>query len=276
LGMGLISPSLCNFMMGFSYLWILQFHLSALVLAPLILISIFFQWKKTGPKVVKSIPWMAAGSTVSAAFILPTFLKYGLAQGAGGTGSLFRLNLDNVLSLPTILARFFSFASFELPRFVGSNTADRLRYFHNELWLVPFAAFLFVVGLVQPVLMLIQWFIKKDKRSDWKTIKLLTLGVVFYLYVSFWFTTKDPAAHTFYVFLPVAMLYSFYCLEGWMKEARWQKLAKVFLVCGIIYNAGFSLHRISTQSLYKNRAIAVSAIDQKNYRLLGEKYSDSW
>ncbi len=276
LGMNLVRKSSCNILMGFSFLWILQFHLSGMVLAPLMALSFYFQWKKDGASAFKSILWMAAGCAVTGVFLLPTFLKYGLTQGAGGTGTLFRLNLDNMKSFFTILARYFSFASFELPRFVGSNTVDRLRYFQNQPWLIPLGIFLLLAGWIQPVLMLSQWFLKKDKRPEWKSIKLLTSGVVFYLYISFWFTTKAPAAHTFYVFLPLAMLYSFYCLEDWLREARWQKLAKIFLVCGVIYHTGFSLHRLSTQSLYKNRALPVSAIDQKNYHLLGEKYSDSW
>jgi hypothetical protein len=275
-GMNLIPPKYCNFMMGFSFFWIIQFHLSGAVLAPLLLLSFYFQWKRDGFEILKSIPWSIGGSFLSGVFLLPTFLKYGLSQGTGNTGTLFHLNLANLKSIFFIIPRYFSFASFELPRFIGASTADRLDFFKSEPWLVPFGIFLLLAGWAQPCFMLYQWFFKKDRRSDWKTVKFLTLGVVLYLYVSFWFTTKDPSAHTYYVFLPLAMLYSFYCLEGWLQEVKWQNLAKVFLVCGIVYNAGLAIHRFSTHSLYKNRNIPVSAIAQKNYRLLGEKYSDSW
>jgi hypothetical protein len=276
LGLNLVPLWLCNLLMSFSFFWIIQFHLSGVVLAPFILLSCFFQFRSDKVIFFKSILWLLVGAIPSGIFLLPTFLKFGFSNGAGHTGTLLKLNLDNIKSFFTILFRFLSLSSFELPRFIGANTASRLAFFQSELWIVPFGLFLLLAGWIQPLLMLFQSFLKKNPKADWKAVWLLVFGSVFFIYVSFWFTSKEPAAHTFYLFLPLAMLYSFYCLEDWLQEKRWRTLAKIFLVCGLIYNIGLALNRLPTHSLYKNRDIVVLAIAQNNYHLLGEKLSDSW
>jgi hypothetical protein len=107
-------------------------------------------------------------------------------------------------------------------------------------------------------------------------VKFLILGSVLLIYVSFWFTSKTPAAHTYYLFLPVAMFYSFYCWNDWMRENRWRQWAKVFLVCGLLYQAGLAIAWLPIHSLYKDRSVPASAIAKKDYHLLGEINSDSW
>jgi hypothetical protein len=199
-----------------------------------------------------------------------------MSQGSGQTGTLLQLHLDNVKGFFLVLARFLSFASFELPRFIGPNTQERWAFLQAHPWLIPFGAFLVLAGWFQVLFMVAQWFLKKDLGKDWRAVKGLALGLVLFTYVSFWFTSKTPAAHTYYLFLPAAMLYSFYCWNDWMKEERWRRWAKIFLACGILYQAGLALARLPERSLYKDRPIPVSAIAQKNYHLLGDLYSDSW
>jgi len=276
LSLNLISLGLCNLLMGFSLFWIIQFHLSGAVLLPLIGLSFYFQWKASPSRFFKSSPWFLAGSAISGAFLLPTYIKYGISQGSGQTGTLLQWHLDNIKSFFTILARFLSFASFEIPRFVGANTAERWAIFQSHLWLLPLGLFLLLAGWLQVLFLIAQWFLKKDPEKDWQAVRRLILGLILLIYISFWFTSKTPAAHTYYLFLPPVMLYSFYCWNDWMKKDRWRKWAKIFLVCGLFYQAGLALVRLPIHSLYKDRSIPVSAIVQKNYHLLGEKFSDSW
>jgi hypothetical protein len=276
LSLNLFPTNVCNLLMGFSFFWIIQFHLSGAVLLPLIGLSFYFQWKASPSRCLKSSPWFLAGSVVSGIFILPTFLKYGLSQGSGQTSTLLQLHPDNIKSLFTVLARVLSFASFELPRFVGANTAERWAFFKSHFWLIPLGAFLLLAGWLQVLFLVVQWVLRKSSEKDWQAIKSLILGSILLIYVSFWFTSKTPAAHTYYLFLPAAMLYSFYCWNDWVREKQWQKWAKIFLVCGLLYQASLALAWMPIRSMYKDRSIPASAITQKNYHLLGEKHSDSW
>ncbi len=138
-------------------------------------------------------------------------------------------------------------------------------------WLIPFIAFLTVVGILQCVAMFVLWFRKEHAHQDWKAIKYFTLGTVVLLYLSFLFSMKSPVSHTFYVTFPVAMLYSFYCWSEFLKRRGWQKFAAVFLVCGIIFDIGLAATNLKQVSLYVDRSRVVAAIKARDYRLLGER-----
>jgi len=271
----LISARLANFLMGFSIFWSMQFHLSWVVLLPFVLLSLYFQLRQDGLKALGAITWFGLGALLPASVLLPTFIKFGLAAGMGNTVATVQLNPNNLMSQLNIVegipGRFLSFASFELPRFIGQNTAARLQFFRENLWLSPVIIFLTLTGLLQPVALLILWFRRKHPQTDWKAIKYFTLGTVSLLYVSFLFSMKAPASHTFYVTFPVAMLYSLYCWSPFLRNRWWQKFALAVVGCGIVFNVGLALHNFRTTSLYVDRARIGEAINRKDYHLVGER-----
>jgi drug/metabolite transporter (DMT)-like permease len=169
-------------------------------------------------------------------------------------------------------ARFLSLASFELARFVGRNTEERAAFLRENLWLAPFAVLLGAVGFVQPALMIVFWFRRRGVPEGWRQVRLLALSTVVLLCALFLFTAKLPASHTFYVTFPVAALYGFYCWDALLRRSRgWRWFALVFLVCGIIFHIGLAAHNFSRVSLYVNRRVPATAIDEPNPALLGER-----
>ncbi len=279
LSKSLLPATLANFMMGAALFWVMQFHLSWVILVPFALASFHFQFRRLGVKSLRHIFFFGLGAALTGAFILPTFVKYGFTEGLGGTGAAVGLNFSNLARhlnpVEGILGRFLSFASFELPRFVGSNTARRLAFFKDEPWLIPFGLFLLVVGLLQPLGLIVMWFSKSHPRDEWKQIKYLTLFTVLLLYVMFLFTFRTPDSHTYYITLPIIMLYSMYCWSKLLESPGWRTLAKIFIVSGVIFQAGFALHNYRRVSLYVNRSIPQSAIEVKDYRLMGERRPES-
>ncbi|MDQ2936275.1 MAG: hypothetical protein M3R67_02080 [Acidobacteriota bacterium] len=264
-----------NFMMGLALFWIMQLHLSWVVLLPYLLLSFYFQFKKFGRRVVLSMGWFAAGAFITGSLLIPTFIKYGFAQGMGSTNEAMQFNSRNLLKhlnvVEGVLGRFLSFASFELPRFMGGSTAARLSFVKENPWLIPFVIFLTVVGILQCIAMLVLWFKKDHGQTDWKAIKYFTLGTVLLLYISFLFSMKPPQSHTFYVTFPVAMLYSLYCWNEFLKKRKWQKFALTLLICGIVFEAGLAANNYSRVSIYVDRTKIVDAIKARDYRLLGER-----
>ena len=127
---GLVPRQWANFMMGLALFWIMQFHLSWVVLVPYVALSFYFQGKELGHRVFSSIMWFAGGAIITGSFLIPTFIKYGPAEGLGSTNESVGFNFENLLRhlniVEGVLGRFLSFASFELPRFIGANTAARL------------------------------------------------------------------------------------------------------------------------------------------------------
>ena len=264
-----------NFMMGFALFWVMQLHMSWPILLPFLFLSFYFQYRKSVLSLWRALAWFALGAILTGSLLLPTFFKYGLHQGLGGADTALTFNARNLLKfinpVEGILGRFLSYASFEVPRFLGPHTIQRLAFLKEHPWIIPFAVFLGVAGILQPIAMFFLWFLKKDSGQDWQHIKYFTLATVCLLYVSFLFTNRTPQAHTFYLVLPIAMIYSFYCWSAFLVKKRWRLFIKIFLACGIIFHTGLALHKFSRESLYVDHNAVQSAIDRKDYTLVGER-----
>jgi hypothetical protein len=274
--MPLIPPWLANLLMGFGLFWVMQLHLSWVVLVPFLLASVYFQIRERGTMALASLKWLIPGVVLLGCLLAPTYIKYGLTTGTGGTAAMVAPNAANfarvVNPFEGVPARFLSLASFELARFIGRNTAERLAFIRENFWLAPLALFLGATGLLQPAAMIVLWFRKRDTRDDWPQVKRLTLLTVILLCVLFLFSAKLPASHTFYVTFPIAALYGFYCWDALLRRSRgWRWFALVFLVCGVVFHIGLAAHNFSRVSLYVNRRAPATAINERNPALLGER-----
>ena len=275
----LIPVRWANFMMGFGLFWIMQFHLSFVDLLPFVALSLYFQIRHHGVKVWRRLIWFVGGAIIPASVLLPTFLKFGLRGGEGNINEAVQVSQHNLSRnlnvVEGVLGRFLSFASYELPRFIGGNTNARLAFLREHHWLIPFVVFLTVVGIAQSILLLLLWFRQKNQAPDWPAIKYFTLATVLLLYLSFIFSLKSPASHTFYFTLPVAMLYSFYCWKDFLTKKLWRTFALIVIVSGIIFQIGLAAHNFHRTSFYVDRSRVQQAIDQKDYRVLGERREGS-
>lgn len=268
---GLVPARLASVLTGFGLFWVMQLHMSWVVLVPYALVALAFQFKEGVRRGFDALVWFAAGATPVAALLVPTYLKYGLSAGSGGTAGAVRFNAENVTALWGIVNRTFSFASFEVARFVGGHTRDRVEFLREEMWLAPFAFFLFAVGVAQVAALLGSWFLREHTQRDWRAIKYLVLFNVALLYLCFLFSLKPPQSNHLYVTLPLPVLYAFYCWERLLKRPRWRKLAAAVLVCGIVFHTGLALYNLPRVSLYVDRGAAQRAVDARDYRILGER-----
>jgi hypothetical protein len=267
----LLDARLANAMMGFAVFWVMQLHMSWVVLVPYALAALAFQFREDLRRGAAALAWFAAGATPTAALLLPTYLKYGLAAGSGGTPGAARLSAENATALLGILTRTLSFASFETARFLGGHTRERAAFIGEEPWLAPFALFLFAVGAAQVAALVAFWFKRGGARPEWRAVRWLALANVLLLYACFLFSIKPPQSNHLYVTLPVPVLYAFYCWERLLARPFFRTFAKVVVACGIIFHAGLAAHNFSRISIYADRRAAQTAIDSKDYRLLGER-----
>src|SRR6266498_2008654 len=165
----LVPRQWANFMMGLSVFWIMQFHLSWVVLVPYVILSFYFQARELGGRVLSSIMWFTAGAMITGSFLFPTFIRYGFAEGLGSTSESVGFNFDNLSQhlnvVEGILGRFLSFASFELPRFIGANTAARLAFMWDKPWLIPFVicGIIFDIGLATTNLKQVSIYLDRSK-----------------------------------------------------------------------------------------------------------------
>ena len=236
---GLVPARLANASVGFGLFWAMQLHLSWVVLVPYAL----------------------------AALLAPTYLKYGAS--AGSTAESVRFNPENLTAFWGILTRTLSFASFEVPRFLGAHTAERLAVIREQPWLAPFALLLVGAGVAQVAALLASWFLRRHGQADWRAVKYLALFNVVLLYASFLFSVKPPQSNHLYVTLPVPVLYAFYCWDRLLARRRWRRFAAALLACGVVFHIGVAAHNFSHISLYVDRRAVQTAVDERNYHILG-------
>ena len=280
-----LSPTIAYALMGFGLFWDMQFHFSWILLPPFILASTVSRgwfWIKTRKSssvisvssVVNPFLGFAGGSVIPLAFLVPTFLKYGLSPGASGMSLSVGFNSENFLSFFTILARFFSLPSYELLRFIGLNTVERIQFLKDP-WIIVPGGFLVLLGILQvPALVLWGWF-KDPRHPDARTLQRWTLAAFLLVWVSFWFTSKPPAAHIYYILLPLVAIYSLYIVSRLASNRLWRILGVICLGANLWFETGYMVQKLKIQSLYLNRPLVVKSIQEKDYRILAERRTGS-
>jgi hypothetical protein len=273
---GLICPAWANFMMGVGLSWVMQFHLSYVLLLPYVVASFYVQFRESHGRT----GWMAlsfvAGILTTGIFVLPTIARFGWNVGFGPALGMIGLrprNLTVHLESPfDILARFLSFASFEIAPFIGRDTAARIAFVKEYPWIAPVVLLLAAVGVLQPVAMvLISVFGRQQNTPGWPAIQGLCFATLGLLYVAFALSPKRPHAHNFYVVFPLAMIFSLYCWNEYLQRTEWQLCAGVLLACGVIFHASLSFYQQAHHPWAADRQVIMHALEHGDYREFGER-----
>lgn len=276
LRLGWLRPVWANFLMGVGLFWVMQFHLSYVLLLPYLVVSFYCQLRERGSEAIRAAWSFAGGACVTGIFALPTMLQFGWNIGfAGQTSSMIHLNVNNLPISPKafdIVARFLSFASFELPRFLGPDTATRLVFVKEHLWVAPAVVLLIIVGTLQPLVMIMLGLrAKKPQIPEWPSVRWLCFGTIGLLYLSFAFSSKSPHAHTFYVTFPVALLFSLYCWNEFLQEKRWQLCASILLVCNFLLHVALGISHQTQHPWAVERQRIERALLDGDYHEFGER-----
>ena len=244
--------------LGFSLFWIMQLHMSWVLLPPFLLWVIWFN-RKDKKLLLRGALYFVLGALVSVSTLIPTLWVYGL----GGVESNVVFNPDNIWRIPTIILRFFSFASYEVPRFIGYDTPSRISYLLDQPWVIPIALFLLLIGFFQVFYFIYSLFLKKE-LPEWKEVRMFVLYTLLLLGFSFMFSISNPGSHTFYITYPIALWYSFYTYEKLFRY-RIKTLSVVFLLAGLLFQVSLFVHRFHEESLFALRPRVVKAISAKDY-----------
>ncbi len=263
-----IKPSLSFFLMGFALFWVLQLHMSWVLLVPFIIAAFWFSFRKNK----FTLLYFLAGCFISASTLIPTFAIYGVNAGSGNTSSNIVLNLSNAKEFITLLLRYLSLASNEIPRFIDTDGGSKINFFNNYYLATPFILFTIIIGFLQ-VAYLITGFFLHNPKKDFYIVKWIIFIALLITYFSFFFSVKGPSSHTFYVLFPLVMFYSFYCWEPLFRRKWFTYLMLIMLVSGSITNITLAYHNYHLKSMYKNRELPLKAIQEKNYHLMGERRS---
>jgi hypothetical protein len=271
----ILRSGLADALMGFGFFWVFQLHMSWVLLGPFIVVTSFLRWRQNA--LMRSCGAFLLGALPMLALLLPTYLQYGFTSGKDVQGFATALNLQHLFALPEVAGKFLSFASFEMPRFIGQSSQARFDYLlKNGFLLVP-AVFLWVIGIAQPIALLILGFKGRSQMEDWKTVRRVTLGCVLLIWITFWFSVKSVGSNSFYITFPLAFVFSFYCYGFLADSRRWRRFAKIFMVMAIAFQVGYAYVGYMTDaSVYlRTRELMKKAIQSGDYRALSERRTHS-
>jgi len=261
----ILSDKFTFFFLGFSIFWIMQLHLSWVIMIPYVLWVIFIN-RKDWKLLLKGAIFFLIGSAVSISTLIPTLLR---GFGSGGVESNIIFNYDNIFQIPTMISRYFMFSSFEIARFIGHSSKTRLEFLGDQPWVIPFVIFLLLIGFLQVGYFIFSFF-RKNNLPEWSKIAKLCILSIVLLSVSFLFSITKPRSHTFFIIYPIAMMYAFYCygnLFKW-KPRIISRIAMVALGAGVLFHISLFIGRFPERSLFSVRQQIAKAINEKDYTFL--------
>jgi hypothetical protein len=242
---------------GFGLLWVAQFHLSAAILVPIALVVLVLAGRADPRQTSIGLVWCGLGAAFAGLTIVPTILRDGLGAVVGRTGENVVFEPMNLLRLPQIVVQFLSLATFEIARFMGPSTHDRLAFLAEFPWAAPAIVVAGALGAIQVGILLVELFRAHPERKGWRPVRHATLGVLILLVPSFAFSVRAPASHAYYVLLPVVMIYAFYVWSDLMRN-RWVRTAAVvLLVTGAMADVALGIRNFRGRSMYSRRDLVV-------------------
>jgi hypothetical protein len=271
-----IPPPFAHAMMGAAVTWILQIHMSWPLLLPFALVG-WWSRRADGPRrLAVYAAAFAAGALVPALALLPTLARYGLHAGTGGVLRNLQPHWVSPSIAVTTLARFLSFASLEISRFITTDGAKRLEFFQRHLWLAPAAVVLWFAGIVQPIWMAVDGCRSPSRwpaslpRSQWRVLRQLVAASVLLVYASYWWVMEPAQAHAFYVLAPIALMFAAFWWT-FVDSPRARAVAAAILALNVCFHAGLAWVQFSELSLYKNRAPVAAAIRLKQPEMFAHR-----
>ena len=277
LSLEFLPPAVSFALMGFGISWDMQFHQSWLLLPPFVVLALALRLRDKRFHFVHDFVSFLAGAAPLAALLVPTYLKYGFHHSEGGFQLATFFNPSNFLAFFTILGRYLSLPCFETLRFLlAPGEVRHMDFFKTAPWLLPLGLFMILLGWLQPLSLLFLGWFKDPRHSAARSVAKAALLGFLLVWVSFWFTSKIPFAHIYYVLMPLLVVYSIYAWSRWASSRPWRIFAVVCLAANLLFQTGWMVRMEPVQSLYTDRAKVVKAIQQKDESILGERRPGSF
>ena len=276
LSLRIVAPPIAHAMMVAAVTWMMQIHMSWPLLGPFVAVAWFSRRGDGIGALALNAAAGLAGALVPALVLIPTLVQFGASEGSGGVLRNLHAHWVSPGVILTTLARFFSFASLEISRFIGTDGAKRLEFFQRHLWLAPLAVAVALVGFIHPLWMLVdacrpsrQWPASLP-GARWRTLRRTAALAVLLVYTSYWFVMEPPQAHAFYLLAPLALMF---CAYWWsfVDSPRGRQVAAVILTLNIVFHAGLAWAQAPELSLYRRRDVVVAAIRLKEPQMFAHR-----
>jgi hypothetical protein len=261
LRIGRVPVLLAHALMGAALGWVMQLHMSWVLLLPFSA-AVFFAraregWSSSGLAAAA----FCGGFVLTGAFILPTWITYGVFAGGTGENVYFHWREPTSTFFKT-LARLLAFSSYEINRFIAIGSGRQIVFLQDHWWLIPPVLFLWLLGLVHPIWMALTAVRRTRTHADWPMVRALFIATVLLVSGSFFFTVAWAQSTSFYVVAPVSFVYAAYCWT-FNDSPRARRLAAVVLSVNLVAQVSLALSRLSGPSLYMDRPLVTQAIAER-------------
>ncbi|MBL7827532.1 MAG: hypothetical protein JNJ57_12935 [Saprospiraceae bacterium] len=262
----LLKPQWAFFWMGFTLFWVMQVHLSWILMPPFILAAMLAQVKNS-KVLLKGLAFFLFGAALTGALLAPTLLEFG-TESLIGANAKASINWNNLTRVFDIGLQFMSFSSAEVARFIGPESPERTEFLRNYPIAAMFTLAFAVMGFIQVAGLTLSLF-SKGQKPEWSKVRWFLLSAIGLTSLSFLFTNLTPKAPQYYLMAPVGIWYAMYCIEPWFEKRLFREFAVILLSCGAIFHLALAARNMNETDLYLRRAQASAAIKNKDYTLLG-------
>jgi hypothetical protein len=256
LRIGRVPVPLAHALMGAALGWVMQLHMSWPLLLPFIAAAFFARTREGWRSAAPAAAAFCGGFVLTGAFILPTWMAY----GNGGTGGNVYVHWREPIStFFKTLGRFLAFSSYEINRFIGTDSSKRIVFLQDHWWLVPPMLFLWLVGFVHPIWMALTAVRRTRTHAEWPVVRALFIATVLLVSGSFCFSVAWAQATSYYVVAPVSFVYAAYCWT-FIDSPRARRLAAVVLSVNLVVQVGLAVSQLSGPTVYMGRSLVMQAI----------------
>jgi hypothetical protein len=275
------------FGLGFGLLWIFQLHMSWVLLLPCIAVAFLVDTrevlrlrhnslKASFNTISLNIVFFMLGLLTTGSTLFPTLFRYGLSGKSGNQGiaSVVQLNTEHIAQGFTFLTKFFAYCCFDVTRFIGGDSAERLQFLSDYWWATPATILVTVFGVTQLLLCILGLLWKKNPSKGWNTIRLSTLFFFVLMYASSWFSMKSPGGHATVLYIIPTLIYFAQLIEPFSAKRWFTPFWRVVFISAVIMYSAIAYKNFTTISIYTNRVAPQKALDTMNYKLVGERRYD--
>ncbi len=278
LRIGALPEWVCFFLMGFAIFWIMQLHLSWVLLGPFTAVAFFYLLRtKNIRKIAIQTVAFLSGCLTTASLLLPTLLTYGLspASASGSTApstvGMVQINFENAKDLFRVISMYFAYGLFDVTRFIGAHTGERLQFLRDYWWAAPFTVFVAVAGVAQLLYLLFRTVRQQQDDRMLRHVRNAALGGLAVLYGSSLFSKVQVPAHGAVLLFPLVVLFALHVFREPMRRAWFRKTIYAVLGSAVIMYVAIAWKDYTTISIYRNRDVIVRALAQDDYTKVGRR-----
>ncbi len=268
------------FLIGASFLALVQTHHSVIMLLPFVLFCLFRWFLAKERKIdLTSFGFFCMGALVLGSLLIPTIIKYG-PFGLGTAGN-FNFEFIRAREFFPFFFKVLAYASHDMPYVIKLNAPERADFFLVYKNIRFLTIFLTISSWLMTAWMFLAFFVKKSKHAhpnwnhDFKTIKIIFLCIFLSLFIARLFANVPYPirVYAFSIVFPFAFYYSLYSYERLLQFKGTKTFFSIFflmvILASVVHSSFENIYNRKTSFLAEEGEKIEQALTEKDSSILG-------